>query len=93
MKMVSARSKMLTLKDTFIKRCLHNVKNAYITTRWIITRSKGLSRKGIEKISRYVRAYVHLVLTSQVHPRSSMVGNSAPAVDAQQVFKSTFKAL
>ena len=62
-------------------------------TRWIITQSKGFTRKGIEKISRSVRAYVYLVLTSQVQARSSIVGNSAPAVDAQQVFKSTFKAL
>ena len=53
-------------------------------TRWI---------KGIEKISRSVRAYVYLALTSQVQARSSIVGNSAPAVDAQQIFKSTFKAL
>ena len=35
-----------------------------------------------------MRAYVYLV-----QARSSIVGNSAPAVDAQQVFKSTFKAL
>ena len=40
-----------------------------------------------------MRAYVYLVLTSQVQTRSSIVGNSVPAVDAQQVFKSTFKAL
>ena len=62
-------------------------------TRWIITQSKGFTKKGIEKISSSVRAYVYLVLTSQVQARSSIVGNSAPAVDAQQVFKSTFKAL
>ena len=62
-------------------------------TQWIITQSKGFTRKGIEKISRSVRAYVYLVLTSQVQARSSIMGNSAPAVDAQQVFKSTFKAL
>ena len=62
-------------------------------TRWIITQSKGFTRKGIEKISRSVRAYVYLVLTSQVQARSSIVGNSAPTVDAQQVFQSTFKAL
>ena len=61
--------------------------------RWVITRSRGLTRKGIEKISRSVRAYVYLVLTSQVQARSSIVGNSASAVDAQEVFKSTFKAL
>ena len=61
--------------------------------RWIITQSKDLARKGIEKISRSVSAYVYLVLTSQIQARSSIVGNSSPAVDdAQQVFKSTFKA-
>ena len=62
-------------------------------TRWIITQSRGFKRKGIEKISRSMRAYVYLVLTSQVQARSSIVGNSALAMDAQQVFKSTFKAL
>ena len=62
-------------------------------TRWIITQPKGFTRKGVEKISRSVRAYVYLVLISQIQIRSSMVGNSAPAVDAQQVFKSTFKVL
>ena len=31
--------------------------------RWIISRSKDLTRKGIEKISRPVRAYVYLVIT------------------------------
>ena len=40
-----------------------------------------------------MRAYVYLVPTSQIHARSSIVGNSASAVDAQKVFKSTFKAL
>ena len=40
-----------------------------------------------------MRAYVYLALTSQVQTRSSIAGNSAPAVDAQQVFKSMFKAL
>ena len=62
-------------------------------TRWIITQSKGFTRKSIEQISRSVRAYVYLVLTSQVQARSSIVGNSAPAVDAQQLFKDTFKSL
>ena len=38
-------------------------------------------------------AYVYLVLTSQVQARSSIAGNSAPAVDAQQHLKDTFKSL
>ena len=62
-------------------------------TRWIILQSKGFTRNGIEQISRFVRAYVYLVLTSQIEARSSVVGNSAPAVDAQKVFNSTFKEL
>ena len=40
-----------------------------------------------------MRVYVYLVFTSQVQKRSSIVGNSAPVADVQQVFKSTFKAL
>ena len=58
-----------------------------------MTQSKGFTRKGIEKISRSMRAYVYLVLISQVQPRPSIVGNSAPAVDTQEIFKNTFKAL
>ena len=38
-------------------------------------------------------AYVYLVLSSQVQARSTIVGNSAPAVDAQQLFKDTLKSL
>ena len=62
-------------------------------TRWIITQSKGFTRKGIEKISWSVMVYVNLVLSSQVKARSTIVGNSAPAVDAQKVFKDTFDDL
>ena len=62
-------------------------------TGWIIKQSRGFTKKVIKKISRSMRAYVYLVLTSQVQPRSSIVGDSAPAVDTQQVFKSTFKTL
>ena len=40
-----------------------------------------------------MRAYVYIILISQVQARSSIVGNSPPAVDAQQAFKSAFKAL
>ena len=35
-------------------------------TRWIITQSKGFTRKGIEKTSRFVKAYAYLVLTSEI---------------------------
>ena len=52
-----------------------------------------LHKKGIEKISKFVRAYVYLLLTFQVQARSSIVDNSAPTVKAEQVFQSTFQAL
>ena len=40
-----------------------------------------------------MRVYIYLVLTSQVQTRSSIVSNSAPAVDAEQALKGMFKAL
>ena len=48
-----------------------------------ITQSKGFTRKVFGKVSRPVRAYVYLVLTSQVQAKPSVVGNLASAVDAQ----------
>ena len=62
-------------------------------TRWITTQSKGFTTKGIEKISRSVMVYVYLVLSSQVKARSTIAGNSAPEVDAQNVFKDMFNDL
>ena len=44
-------------------------------------------REGINKVSKSVRAYVYLVLTSEVEGRSVIVFNSASAVDVQQVFE------
>ena len=43
-------------------------------TRWVMKKSKGFTRKGIEKISKSVKAFVYLVLTSQAQARSSIVG-------------------
>ena len=37
--------------------------------------------------------YVYLVLSSQVTARSTITDNSAPAVDAQKIFKDTFNDL
>ena len=38
-------------------------------------------------------AHVSIVLSSQAQARSTIVCNSAPAVDGQQLFKDTFKSL
>ena len=40
-----------------------------------------------------MRAYIYSVLISQAQARLSKVGNSDPAVDAQQAFESAFKVL
>ena len=71
----------------------HEVKATRRSPRWMITQSRDFTRKGIEKISRSMRAHVHIVLISQVQATTSIEGNSAPTVDAQQLFNSTFKAL
>ena len=60
--------------------------------RLIITESKGFTRKSIEKVSRSVMAHVYIVVSSQVQARSTIVRNSAPAVDGKQLFKDTFKS-
>ena len=62
-------------------------------TRWITLKSKGFTTKVVEKISRSVMAYVYLALSSQVQARSTKVGNSAAALDSQQLVKDTFKSL
>ena len=61
-------------------------------TRWIITQSRGFTRKDIEKVSRSVQAYVSIVFISQVQARSSVIGNSTFTVGAEQVFQSMFNA-
>ena len=45
--------------------------------------SRGFTRNIIENISRSVRAYVYLDLTSQIQARSTTVGNSASATETQ----------
>lgn len=64
-------------------------------TQWIITQSKGFTKKGIGKVSKSVRAYVYSVsvFTSQFQAILSIVGNSASAADAQQVFRRKFHVL
>ena len=100
MKMALVRLKMIT-KGVYITvsvtsmviQMKHECMGIGFIRQRIITQSKGFTRKSIEKISRSVMAYVYLVLICQVQTRSTIICNSAPAVDAQQLFKSTFKAL
>ena len=60
-------------------------------SRWIIEKSDGLTKVGLEQLSETVRDYVYLILTSQTSMRSKIVGHTAQNLDAQQVFLNTFE--
>ena len=62
-------------------------------SRWIIEKSQGLTRIGINKLSESVRAYAYLILYAQANARSSIVGNNSQALDAQQIFLNSFESL
>ena len=55
-------------------------------TRWIIETSVGFTDVGLLRISKSVRAYAFLILSSQASARSSIVGNTASALTAQSAF-------
>ena len=44
-------------------------------------------------ISKSVRAYVYLLLTSQLQARSKIVGKTANALDAQNIYMNLFEEL
>ena len=60
-------------------------------SRWIIEKSDGITKPGIEKLSESVRDYAYLILTSQTSTRSQIIGFGASEFDAQRVFLNTFE--
>ena len=52
-------------------------------SRWIIEKSDGITKPGIEKLSESVRDYAYLILTSQTSTRSQIIGFGASELDAQ----------
>ena len=62
-------------------------------THWILKTSKGFTRIGLTMISKSVRAYVYLLLTSQVQARSKIVGKTANALDVQYIYINSFEEL
>ena len=60
-------------------------------SRWIINKSDGITRPGIEKLSESVRDYAYLILTSQTSTRSQINGSGASELDAQRMFLNTFE--
>ena len=62
-------------------------------SRWILEKSEGLTRVGIEKLSQSVRFYAYLILESQANARSTIIGNDSRAIDAQSLFVTSFEKL
>ena len=60
-------------------------------TQWIIEKSVGFTDVGLLRISESVRAYAHLILSSQASDRSSVVGNTASSLTAQSAFLNNFE--
>ena len=60
-------------------------------SRWIIEKSEGLTTLGIQKLSKSVRDYAYLILTSQTSTRGPIVGHEARNLDAQRTFLNTFE--
>ena len=52
-------------------------------SRWIIEKSNGITRPGIEKLSELVRDYAYLILTSQTSMRSQIIDFGASEFNAQ----------
>ena len=60
-------------------------------SRWIIDKSDGITKSGIEKLSESVRDYAYLILTSQTSMRSQIIGIGASELDAQRTFLNAFE--
>ena len=52
---------------------------------FIMQNSRGFSRSGIERINDSIRAYIYCVMGAHAQTRSSIVGNTGPSFDAQNI--------
>ena len=59
--------------------------------RWVIQTSQGFTHIGSVKISESIRAYVYLLLTSQVGTRSVIIGAQSSSATAQRAYLHTFE--
>ena len=60
-------------------------------SRWIIEKSDGLTTLGLQKLSKSVRDYAYLILTSQTSTRGQIIGHEARNLDAQRTLLNTFE--
>ena len=62
------------------------VTDANSWSRWIIQKTRGLTREGVEMLSESVRVYVYCLLTAQSSTRSNIIGDTSPNFEAQKLF-------
>ena len=60
-------------------------------SRWIIEKSDGLTKLGLQKLTESVRDYAYLILTSQTSTRGPIIGHEARNLNAQRTFLNTFE--
>ena len=60
-------------------------------SRWIIEKSDGLTMLGLQKLSKSVRDYAYLILTSQTSTRGQNIGIESRNLDAQRTFVNSFE--
>ena len=53
---------------------------------WIMPKSQGLTRQGVEMLSESIRVYVYCLLTAQSSTRSNIIGNTSQNFEAQNLF-------
>ena len=60
-------------------------------TQWIIEKSVCFTDVGLYRISKSMRAYAYLILSSQASARSGIVENTVSALTAQSTFLNNFE--
>ena len=55
-------------------------------SRWIMPKSNGFTKHGMEMLNESIRVYVYCLLSAQSSVRSNIIGNSAPNFEAQKTF-------
>ena len=60
-------------------------------SRWIIEKSDGLTTLGLQKLSKSVRDYAYLILTSQTSMRGPIDGIESRNLDAQRTYLNSFE--
>ena len=72
---------------------IRNDEHGGVQYSWFVpVKGEGLTKAGLGRLNRSIEAFVYCVLGAQVNVRSSIVGKSGSAVEAQQEFMTLFES-